>query len=125
MDTVFEAFPKAIVRNVWQIGKWESNTRLGDTFETIGFIDVIISEGGSRSFGSAPEAETEQSDALLYVRPEQIPTSNLNTLKSAYMLFNGEEFYAIINAGAGKNQETGVLEHIELQIRQTEATNVE
>lgn len=125
--SVFNAFPKAIISGVWQIGAWASNTRVGNTYEKIAELDVIEDESGSMSFGSAPNADVLVADALLYAKPEQLPTTNLNTLKTAYMMFNSEtgEYFAIIDAGAGKNQDTGELEHIELKLRQTEAEDVE
>lgn len=125
--TVFNAFPRAVISGVWQIGSWVSNTRVGNTFELIGSLDVIEDESGTMSFGSSPNAEILESDGLLYVRPEQLPTTNLNALKTDYMLFNSEtsEYFAILDASAGKNQETGILEHVELTLRQTEAENVE
>lgn len=125
--SVFNAFPQAVISNVWQIGRWVSNTRIGNTYEKISDLDVIEDEAGEMSYGNAPSAEVIVADALLYVKPEQLPTTNLNALKTAYMLFNSKtgEYFVIINAGAGKNQETGKLEHIELKIRQTEAEDVE
>lgn len=125
--SVFNAFPRAIISNVWQIGRWASNTRVGNTYEKISDLEVIEDETGEMSYGNAPSAEVIVADALLYVKPEQLPTTNLNTLKASYMLYNSEtdEYFVIVNAGAGKNQETGRLEHIELKIRQTEAENVE
>lgn len=123
---VFSAFPKAVVKNVWQIGEWVSDTRTGNEFKSIGYIDVIEDEAGDMSFGSAPNAEVLTSDILLYVRPEQLPTTNINALKTAYMLCSQVtgDYYVIVNAGAGKNQENGKIEHIELLLRQTEAEDV-
>ena len=125
--TVFSAFPKAVLSDVWHIGKWASNTRVGNTYEDLGAIDVIEDEGGSMSFGSSPNAEIITYDALLYVRPSDLPTTNLDALKADYMLFNGEtdEYFTILDTGVGKNQETGEIEHIELRLVQTEAEDVE
>jgi hypothetical protein len=34
------------------------------------------------------------------------------------MVSDGKNIYAIIDAGLGKNQENGILEHVELRLRQ-------
>jgi hypothetical protein len=35
------------------------------------------------------------------------------------------DYFAIIDAGIGKNQENGVIEHIELKLRQTDAVEAQ
>lgn len=126
MATVFDAFPKAIVTGVWSIGQYQRGTLVGNQYKTLANLDVIISEGQQATFGSAPNAETISTDMLIYVRPEQLPTTNLRVLASSYVLTDGVDYFEIIDASAGKNQENGVLEHIELGVRQTEAIeNVE
>lgn len=125
IPTVFECFPNAIVSKVWVIGQFAQGTMTGNVFNPLRYVDVIIDEGSNTQIDNAPNAQTMLSDTLLYARPEQMPVTSSKALTSDYMLYNEEEdtYYAIIDAGIGKNQETGVVEHIELKIRETEASN--
>ena len=68
-----------------------------------------------------------KSDMLIYCKPEQMPTLDTNTLVSGYMLYNSTEdsYYMIIDAGIGKNQHTGNIEHVELKVTMTEVTDGE
>lgn len=121
--SIFNAFPKAIISGVWQIGTCQHGTLIGNVFTKTGDIDVIIDEGNNSSVDT--DIETIKSDMLIYCRPEQMPTLNTNTLVSGYMLYDSSEdnYYMIIDAGVGKNQHTGVIEHIELKVVQTEVTD--
>ena len=123
IPTVFECFPNAIVSKVWQIGQFAKGSAVGNVYNPLGFVDVIVDEGSNTDINDAPNAQTMLSDTLLYARPEQMPVVSSKALVSDYMLYNTEEdsYYAIIDAGIGKNQETGVVEHIELKVRETEA----
>lgn len=124
MDTsIFDAFPKAIISGVWQIGTCQHGTILGNQFEKAADIDVIIDDGSSSEINTTPEALT--SDLLVYVCPEQLPTTRTNMLVSDYMLYDSEEdcYYMIVDAGVGKNQHTGKIEHIELELVQTEVVD--
>lgn len=125
MDTVFNAFPNAVISGVWSIGTHQRGTVLGNTYTKYGDIDVIISEGQDASYGSAPNAEVITTDLLLYVKPSQLPTTNLRELAASAIVTDGSAYFEIVNASAGKNQETGELEHIELAVRQTEIVDVE
>lgn len=121
MDTsIFEAFPKAIISNVWQLGTCQHGTIVGNEFELISDIDVIVDEGNSSSINTTPEALN--SDILIYAHPEQLPTLNTAKLVSNYMVYNSAEdiYYMIVDAGIGKNQHTGKIEHVELRLVQTE-----
>lgn len=121
--SIFNAFPKAIISGVWQIGTCQHGTLIGNVFEKTNDIDVIIDEGNNSSVDT--DIETIKSDMLIYCRPEQMPTLNTNTLVSGYMLYDSSEdnYYMIIDAGIGKNQHTGNIEHIELKVVQTEVTD--
>lgn len=121
--SIFEAFPNAIVSGVWQIGSCQHGTVVGNQFEKIIDIDVIVDEGNSSSVDTTPEAL--RSDLLIYAYPCQMPTLSTNALVSGYMLYNSDEdaYYEIIDAGIGKNQHTGLVEHIELKVVQTEVVN--
>ena len=121
--SIFEAFPNAIISGVWEIGSCQHGAVIGNTFTKIADIDVVVDEGTNASVNSTPE--TLASDLLLYVIPCQMPTLQTNTLVSNYMLHNKNEdaYYEIVDAGIGKNQHTGNIEHLELKVVQTEVVN--
>lgn len=83
-------------------------------------LDVIIDEGDAGRIGGAPNAQALEADLLIYVKPAQLPTTNPRELTAGYMLHDSEtgDYFAIIDASLGKNQNTGGLEHIELLLRQ-------
>lgn len=122
-SSIFNAFPNAIVSGVWSIGECQHGTLIGNQYTKINDIDVVIDEGASSGVNVTPE--TLASDLLIYAMPEQMPTLQTNKLVSAYMLYNSEEdsYYMIVDAGIGKNQHTGAIEHIELRVVQTEIAN--
>lgn len=123
MDTsIFEAFPSAIIYNQWQIGSCQHGSIIGNVFVKIADLDVIIDEGSNSTVNSTIEAL--KSDMLVYVKPEQLPTIRTNELVSGYMLYDSidDKYYEIIDAGLGKNQEVGIIEHVELKVVQTEVT---
>ena len=121
--SIFEAFPNAIISGVWQIGSCQHGTVVGNQFEKIIDIDVVVDEGNSSSVDTTPEAL--RSDLLIYAFPCQMPTLSTNALVSGYMLYNSDEdaYYEIIDAGIGKNQHTGLVEHVELKVVQTEVVD--
>ena len=124
MDTsIFEAFPNAVVVGVWQLGICQHGTVVGNQFTKVLDLNVVVDEGASASISTTPEVL--RSDLLLYVYPCQLLTKNTNKLVSNYMLYNSEEdaYYEIIDAGIGKNQHTGAIEHVELKVVQTEVVN--
>lgn len=133
MDTsIFDAFPNAIISGIWQIGTCQHGTVVGNTFEPLNYLDVIIDEGYNSNITTTPESIA--SDMLLYVKPCQMPkevsalmmTSQVVTaLVANYMLYNSATqcYYMITDAGVGKNQHTGRIEHIELKVVPTEVTN--
>lgn len=126
MLTVFEAFPNAIEREIWQIGSMAYSTITGNDLDenSLAYIDVIVDEGNSSEPNASPNAANTYSDMLLYIRPEQSPTLDTAELIASYVVRNTTtgKLYAIIDAGIGKNQDNGVIEHIELKLRQTGAS---
>lgn len=120
--SIFKAFDFAIIYGVWQIGTCQHGTVVGNVFTKTNDIDVIIDEENTSSISTTPE--TLQNTTLVYVKPEQLPTLNTNKLVSDYMLYDSENdfHYMIVSAGVGKNQHTGKIEHLELQVVQTEIT---
>lgn len=122
---VFKAFPSAVVSGVYSIGEYQRGTVEGNQYIKTADLDVIIDEGDAGDIGMAPNAETLDADLLLYVKPEQLPTTNPRALAAGFMIYDSEndDYFAVVNAGIGKNQQTGKLEHIELLLRQTEVIN--
>lgn len=122
--TVFEAFPNGL--EVWQIGTVNYSTITGNTTAGWKTINVIADEVQNETAPSL-NAPGIESDTLLYCKPAELPSTSIPTLISDYAVKDPDgRTYAIIKAGAGKNQETGELEHIELIVRQTgtvEASN--
>lgn len=121
--SIFDAFSNGIVSGVWEIGFFQHGTVVGNEYKRIRCIDVVVDEGSSSSINTTPEAL--RSDLLIYVKPEQMPTLHTNELVSAYMLYNRSEnaYYEIVDAGVGKNQHTGKIEHLELKVVQTEVVD--
>ncbi len=119
---IFKAFPNAIVSNQFELGEAEMGTEIGTVFSNPVACDVVIDEGTQTSNGSAPEAPYISSDILLYARPEQMPTLVTAKLTNGYMWHDkvNDLYYEIRNANLGKNQETGVVEHVEFLLRPTE-----
>lgn len=122
--SIFDALPNAVVSGVWELGTCQHGTVVGNQFTKVADLDVVIDEGMSANVDSTPEALA--SDLLVYVRPEQLPTTRANKLVSYYMLHDNvdDDYYEIVDAGVGKNQETGVIEHVELKVIQTEVADV-
>lgn len=124
VDTsIFKAFPNAIIHGVWSIGTCKHGSVVGNIFEKIGDLDVIVDEGQGSSVNTTPE--TINSDFLVYAYPAQMPTLSASKLVSNYMLYNKceDDYYQIVDAGIGKNQHTGNLEHIELKLLKTEVVD--
>lgn len=119
--TVFDAFPNAIEQ--WEIAEMQYSTITGN--ETVGeweSINAIIDEGSSSEPNQSPNYANANSDLLIYCRPDQLPTIETAALVADYAIRSPRNrLYAIIDAGIGKNQENGVIEHIELKLRQVEA----
>lgn len=121
---VFSAFPRAVQSGVWQIAPYQRGTLVGAEFDATKAIklDVIVDEADDTNIDNGSNAEPLIADLLLYVRPEQLPTLNPRALVAGYLLYDSvnADFFAIVNAGLGRNQETGEIEHVELLVRQTD-----
>lgn len=122
MLTVFQAFPNGIEHEIWQIGQMAYSTITGNALDstTLAFIDVIVDEANDSEPNASPNSAVTYSDTLLYVRPDQMPTIDTAELIASYAVKNTQtdKLYAIIDAGIGKNQDNGAIEHIELRLRQ-------
>lgn len=119
---VFSAFPGAVVSDRFVLGRCQRGSLEGNQFVKVADVDAIIDEGDMGEIGGAPNAEALIADIILYVKPEQLPTGNPRELTAGYMvydvLYGG--YFAITDAGIGKNQDNGMIEHIELKLRQTD-----
>ena len=119
--SIFDVFP--VISGVWQIGQCKRGSVVGNVFVKEADLDVVVDEGSNSQIDTTPEAL--KSDLLVYVKPEQMPTIRTNKLVSSYMLYDSEydDYYQIIDAGVGKNQHKGVIEHLELKVVQTEVVD--
>ncbi len=119
---VFQAFPNAI--ETWAIGKCYYSTIEGNVIDvdTTQDIHVIVDEGSSTDPNPSPNSQAIGSDTLLYCKPEELPTLDTAELTASYVVGNPatEKIYAIVDAGIGKNQHEGIIEHVELKLKQTE-----
>lgn len=126
---VFNAFPKAIVAGVWELGQIVHDTDVGDRFvlAIAGKTEVIVDEVADTNLNASPSAETIREDTLLYARPYQLPTLNAAKLATGYLWWNTktDQFYEITEVGIGKNQETGAVEHVEFKLQPTGAPDVQ
>lgn len=121
--TVFDAFPNAIEQG-WQIAQVTYSSITGNTVTNGTDIDVIIDEGSSSDANQAPNAAGLYADTLIYAKPDQLPTIDTSALVAGYVLIDpNERTWEIIDAGQGKNQDNGQIEHIELKIRQIGAND--
>lgn len=122
MLTVFQAFPNGIEHGIWQIGQMAYSTITGNALDddSLTFIDAIVDEANDSEPNASPNAAVTYTDTLLYVKPDQMPTIDTAELIASYAVKNTttDKLYAIIDAGIGKNQDNGVIEHIELRLRQ-------
>lgn len=127
MDTVFEAFPRSIISGRYFLGQNQRGTLVGSQFTLIADLNVIVDEGQSSTISGAPNAESLTADLLMYVNPAELPTTNPRELASSYSIYDGleQDYFEIVDASLGKNQETGEIEHIQLLLRQTEMENGE
>ena len=118
--TVFQAFPNAIEK--WQIVPMAYSTITGNALDEQNAQDIgiIVDEGNSSDANPAPNAQDATSDTLIYAKPSEMPTIDTSELVASYAIEapNGKVF-EIVDAGLGKNQDNGVIEHIELKLRQT------
>lgn len=122
MTTVFEAFPNAIVRN-YALVSVQRGTEAGDIYTTGDNIGVIIDD--SADFGSESLAKSSagvDNNLLLYVRPEDCPTVP-SVLMANYLVKDtvNDLVYEITDAGIGKNQQNGKIEHVQLTLKLTDA----
>lgn len=121
---VFEAFPNAL--ETWKIGEVNYGTIQGTTVGELTNIRVIVDQGSAGDPQNAPNAATITSDTLLYAVPSDLPTTDPSELVADYIIVDPEgRFYEVMDAGKGKNQHTGQLEHVELKLRPTEALQAE
>lgn len=117
---VFDAFPNGIEE--WAIAKTEFSTLTGNMItDEPTKLHIIVDEANSSEPNQSPNAQGINADTLLYAMPDELPTLDTAELIANYIVkpWSGDKIYAIVDAGIGKNQETGIIEHVELRVRQT------
>lgn len=124
--TVFDAFQNAIEQH-WQIVPMAYSSITGNELDEANAIDigVIVDEGSASNANQATSWATISSDTLIYARPDELPTVDTSALVADYAIRDicTGKIYEIIDAGLGKNQETGEIEHVEMKIRQVGEAN--
>lgn len=125
--TVFEAFPNAIIRGVWELGRVKRGTVEGVKFVADKKLDVIVDEEASGRLDTTTSAETIGMNTLIYAMPSQLKSANMAKFIGGYYFRNKktDTYYEIIDAGIGKNQHAGIIEHVEFLIRPTEIAEFE
>ena len=109
---VFKAFSKAIITDDWSLGSITVSTDVGK---------IIIDEGAEGDENS-PNANTLTTDTLIYAKPDEMPTTNPAELVASYFWHQQStgQYYRILEVGVGKNQDEGIVEHIEFRVRPSE-----
>lgn len=122
---VFNSFPNAIIYNQWEIGEVQYATEIGTQFSRPKPCGVIVDEGSFTDTQRSPDAPYEDSNILIYAKPEEMPTLATAKLTNGYIWHDSvnDIYYEIRDASLGKNQETGQVEHIEFLIRPTEVAS--
>lgn len=122
MATVFDAFPNAIVKDDWKLGELVENTDTGKLWKDLGYKSVIVDEGGAGDLDAAPGADGLTSDTLIYAMPSELIGFNVGRYIASYYWYqkSADQYYRIIDVGVGKNQQNGVIEHIEFRVRPAE-----
>ena len=115
---VFSAFPKAIITDDWSLGKITISTDVGKIYKDLGYMSVIVDEGAEGN-ENTPNADSLYTDTLIYAKPSELPTMNMAELVASYFWYqhSAKQYYRIIEAGVGKNQDEGAVEHIEFRVR--------
>lgn len=124
---VFSAFPGAVVSDRYYIAVCQRGTLEGNKVLLVSSLNVIVDEGDAGDIGNAPNSETLIADLLMYTKPSELPTLNPRELVAGYLVYDElyKDYFRIIDASIGKNQETGAIEHVELRLRQTDALEAE
>mgnify|MGYP004443084679 CR=1 FL=1 len=120
--TVFDCFPNAVEQRAWKLLKIERATEVGTRKRVVATFKPIIADGASGTLNNSPNADGISSDLLLYCRPIEVQTLAWSFgAVAGYAVQSPDGFdYEIVNCGQGKNQNTGKLEHIELELKMTE-----
>lgn len=120
--SVFDAFRDGVIHGIYEIGRCARGTITGNQFVAENDLDTIIDDGNYTTIDNAPNAAEQMTDMLMYVKPDQLPTRNPRALAASYMIHDKttDEYFAIVRANIGRNQHDGHIEHIELELTQTE-----
>lgn len=114
---VFDAFKFAVEE--WTLCAVKRATEVGTEIVEVSQIDVIVDDVASGNLNTTPNAETLNTDVLLYTKPEQLPNIKPAALIGGFIVRDGLGYeYEIISAGIAKNQHVGHVEHVELIVRE-------
>lgn len=119
---IFTSLPNAVISDVWELGQISRSTEVGKSYEALRFLTCIADEEATGDQNNSPSADGIESGTLLFVKPADLAPYNIDELIASFMVKNTQtgQLYMIKNVGLGKNQETGMVEHIELLIEPTE-----
>lgn len=122
MASVFDAFPKAIIADDWELCKLVENTDIGKVALEGTKVRVIVDEAASGELNNSPSADSVDSDTLLYAMPADLPGFNVARYISSYYWhqISSGQYYEIREVGLGKNQHKNIIEHVEFRIKPTE-----
>lgn len=102
----------------WVLGKVKRGTRRGTVFEATDNLAPIVSDGTTADFNTSPNQATVEYDLLLYVAPQELPTTDIGLIVANYIIKSPSgRFYDIVQAATGRNQASGMIEHMELAIK--------
>lgn len=118
---VFSSFKNAIITDDWSLGVVEISTDVGRIYKDDGLKSVIVDEGADGDI-KAPDADVIRTDTLIYAMPSEMPTMNPAELVASYYWHceSTDQYYRIVEVGIGKNQDSGIVEHIEFRVRPCE-----
>lgn len=113
---VFEAFPNAIEQ--WTLSAVAVDTATGlATASAVYTVEVVVDSEASVTRATDTTPAVVATSSLLYAKPSQLPTVDAQSYLSGYLWTSPEgRTFEISSAGAGKNQQTGEVEHLEFSI---------
>lgn len=110
----------------WSLGRVKRGTRRGTVYKKTDMLAPIVSDGTAADINTSPNQAVVDYDLLLYVAPQELPTTDIGLIVANYIVKSPQgRYYDIVQAATGRNQVDGVIEHMELMIKLTEAMEVE
>lgn len=116
MMTIFDEFADAR-EDGWMLGEVERATEIGTVFSKVADLHPIVSDADTADFNKSPNQDIVVYDLLIYVEPSEMPTTDISLIVAKYVVRSPEgRFYNITQAATGRNQQEGVIEHLELKL---------